>query len=255
MITAGIDVGSTTTKAVVLVDGEWRGEALLLTGTNNRASAEEALAKALARAGVPGEKVARIVATGYGRANIPFAHKQVTEISCHGRGAHASLPQVRTVIDVGGQDSKVIRLDEHGRVVDFVMNDKCAAGTGRFLEVMARALETDLREMVTLARKARAAVSISSTCTVFAESEVISHLAQGRPRDEIIRGLFEAVVDRLEGMARRVGIAPEVAMTGGVALNGAIVEILSRHLGQAVHVPGKPQLMGAYGAALIAAEK
>jgi len=254
LIAAGIDVGSTTTKAVVLVDGEWRGEALLPTGTNNRASAEEALAGALARAGVSREKVERIVATGYGRANIPFADKQVTEISCHGRGAHASFPPARTVIDVGGQDSKVIRLDGRGRVVDFVMNDKCAAGTGRFLEVMARALETDLLEMAALARRAPAAVSISSTCTVFAESEVISHLAQGRPKDEIIRGLFEAVVDRLEGMARRVGVEPKVAMTGGVALNGAIVEILSRHLGQAVHVPANPQLMGAYGAALIAAE-
>ncbi len=255
MITAGVDVGSTTTKAVVLVDGEWLGDALLPTGTNNRASAEEALARALARAGVEREKVARIVATGYGRANIPFADKQVTEISCHGRGAHALFPEARTVIDVGGQDSKVIRLDGRGRVIDFVMNDKCAAGTGRFLEVMARALETDLQEMAALARRAQQAVAISSTCTVFAESEVISYLAQGRPKDEIIRGLFEAVVDRLEGMAHRVGVEPKVAMTGGVALNGAIVEMLGRHLGQAVHVPKNPQLVGAYGAALIAAEK
>mgnify|MGYP005835776757 CR=1 FL=1 len=254
MVTAGIDVGSTTTKAVVLVDGQWRGDALLPTGTNNRASAEEVLAMALAAAGVRREDVEKIVATGYGRANLPFAHRQVTEISCHGRGAHALFPAARTVVDVGGQDSKVICLDGRGRVVDFVMNDKCAAGTGRFLEVMARALETSLEEMVALARQARAAVPISSTCTVFAESEVISHLAQGRPKEEIIRGLFEAVVDRLEGMARRVGVNPEVAMTGGVAKNAAVVEMLGRRLGLTVHVPGSPQLVGAYGAAIIAAE-
>lgn len=255
MIAAGIDVGSTTTKAVVLVHGEWRGEALLLTGTNNRASAEEALTRALVQAGVEQDEVERIVATGYGRANIPFAGKQVTEISCHGRGASALFPETRTVIDVGGQDSKVIRIDGRGRVVDFVMNDKCAAGTGRFLEVMARALQTGLPEMVEMARQARAPVPISSTCTVFAESEVISHLASGVPREEIIRGLFEAVVDRLEGMAQRVGIESRITMTGGVALNNAIVEILGQHLGQAIYVPKSPQLIGAYGAALIAAEK
>ena len=255
VITAGIDVGSTTTKAVVLVNGEWRGDALAPTGTNNRASAEESLETALLNAAVKRREVDRIVATGYGRANIPFANKQMTEISCHGRGAYNLLPRTRTVIDVGGQDSKVIRVDGQGRVVDFVMNDKCAAGTGRFLEVMARALETDLVNMVALARQGIKQVPISSTCTVFAESEVISYLASGRVKDEIIRGLFEAVVDRLEGMALRVGVEPEIAITGGVALNSAVVEILSRRLGQAVYVPEKPQLAGAYGAALVATEK
>jgi len=255
LITAGIDVGSTTTKAVVVADGLWSGDALAPTGINNRASAEESLEKALAKAQISSGQVNRIVTTGYGRANIPFADKQVTEITCHGRGAHSLVPGLRTVIDVGGQDSKVICLDSHGRVVDFVMNDKCAAGTGRFLEVMARALESDLEDMVIQARRGTGQVPISSTCTVFAESEVISHLASGRPKDEIIRGLFEAVVNRLEGMALRLNVQPEIAMTGGVALNAAVVDILSRVLGQAVHVPEKAQLVGAYGAALIAAEK
>lgn len=254
MITAGIDIGSITTKAVVLVDGVWRGASLLATGANNRASAEEALARALAEAGVRREEVAAIVATGYGRINIPFAHRQVTEITCHGRGAQALLPATRTVVDVGGQDSKVIRVDGRGRVVDFVMNDKCAAGTGRFLEVMARALETDLASLAALARQAKASVPISSTCTVFAESEVVSYIAQGRPKEEIIRGLHEAVVDRLEGMLGRIGVEPAVTMTGGVALNEAIVACLSRRLGLDVHTPPHPQLTGAFGAALIACE-
>ncbi|MBC7104586.1 MAG: 2-hydroxyglutaryl-CoA dehydratase [Firmicutes bacterium] len=252
MITVGIDMGSVTTKAVVLVDGRWGGASLLPTGADNRGSAEAVLARALAEAGVGREQVAAIVATGYGRINAPFAHRQVTEITCHGRGCHALLPQTRTIVDVGGQDSKVIRVDDRGRVVDFVMNDKCAAGTGRFLEVMARALETDLAGLAALARRARASVPISSTCTVFAESEVISYVAQGRPKEEIIRGLHEAVVDRLEAMLGRVGVEPAVAMTGGVALNRAIVEELGRRLGMEVHVPPHPQLVGAFGAALIA---
>lgn len=237
-----------------MINGDWQGEALLTTGVNNRASAEESLEKALMMARVKRKEVNKIVATGYGRSNIPFADKQVTEISCHSRGVHTLLPAGRTVIDVGGQDSKVIKIDRQGRVVDFLMNDKCAAGTGRFLEVMARALETDLAEMVVLARSCDKNVPISSTCTVFAESEVISCLASGYAKNEIIRGLFEAVVDRLEGMAVRVGLEPEIVMTGGVALNSAIVEALANRLKQTVYVLEKPQLAGAYGAALIAAD-
>lgn len=255
MITAGIDVGSNTTKVVILKNGEWLGDALVLTGADNRSSAERALAQAVKAAGIKRTEITQYVATGYGRINIPFADRKVTEISCHGRGAHAVFPGTRTVIDIGGQDSKVIRVDASGRVADFIMNDKCAAGTGRFLEVMARALEITLTEMAAIAGKNKNPVTISNTCTVFAESEVISYLAQGLPKDDIIRGLHEAVVDRIESMALRLGIEPAVTMTGGVALNAAIVTTLVRRLKLTILLPPQPQLIGAYGAALIAAKQ
>ncbi|GAB6274330.1 MAG: acyl-CoA dehydratase activase [Peptococcaceae bacterium] len=255
MITAGIDVGSNTTKVVILKNGEWLGDALVLTGADNRSSSEKALAQAVKAAGIKRTEIMQYVATGYGRINIPFVNRKVTEISCHGRGAHAVFPGTRTVIDIGGQDSKVIRIDESGRVADFIMNDKCAAGTGRFLEVMARALEITLTEMAAIAGKSKNPVTISNTCTVFAESEVISYLAQGLPKEDIIRGLHEAVVDRIESMALRLGIEPDVTMTGGVALNTAIVTSLSKRLKLTILLPPQPQLIGAYGAAVIAANQ
>jgi predicted CoA-substrate-specific enzyme activase len=255
LITAGIDVGSNTTKVVILKNGEWLGDALVPTGADNRGSAEKALAQAIKAAGIKRTEIAHCVATGYGRINIPFAGRKITEISCHGRGAYAVFPGTRTVIDIGGQDSKVIRVDASGRVVDFIMNDKCAAGTGRFLEVMARALEITLPEMAAIANKSKNPVTISNTCTVFAESEVISYLAQGLPKEDIIRGLHEAIVDRIESMALRLGVEPEVTMTGGVALNAAILDSLRKRLKQTLLLPSQPQLIGAYGAALTAAHQ
>lgn len=255
MIVAGVDVGSLTAKVVLLCDGRMIGHSLLPTGANSRAAAERAMEQALAGAGLALADVGRVVATGYGRISVPFAAQAVTEITCHGRGARALLPAVRTVIDIGGQDSKAIRLDDQGRVVDFAMNDKCAAGTGRFLEVMAAALETDLGGMVEAARHATQAVPISSVCTVFAESEVVSLVAAGRPKGEIIRGLFEAVADKVEVLAGRVGLEPPLAMTGGVAQNAGVVAAISRRLGVELLLPPEPQLVGAYGAALIAGEQ
>lgn len=268
-LTAGIDIGSLSTEVVLMeANANLHGEAggnprperldsilafsIVLTGASIQKAMEQALEAALGKAGADFSQIEAVVATGYGRRMVSFAQRAVTEITCHGQGAHYLFPQARTVIDVGGQDSKVIRLSPGGEVVDFVMNDKCAAGTGRFLEVMARALETDIAGLHRLAGRARQAASISSTCTVFAESEVVSLIAQGRSRSEIALGLLQSVAARIAGLAGRVGVEPPVAMTGGVAKSNGIARILGDILGTPILVPPEPQIVGALGAALIA---
>lgn len=253
MLVAGIDVGSLSAEAVVLDGERILSYSILATGANSRRAAERALEEALQAGSVSREEIGYIVATGYGRINVPFAHRQVTEITCHARGAVYLVPDTRLVIDIGGQDSKVIKVGPGGVVEDFVMNDKCAAGTGRFLEVMARALETDLEGFSELASRARRAATISSMCTVFAESEVVSLIGQGTPREEIALGLCEAIAERVAAMVHRLGKPqPSVTMTGGVAKNKSVVQALSRKLGCEVVVPPEPQIVGALGAALIA---
>ncbi|MGO0123293.1 acyl-CoA dehydratase activase [Desulfothermobacter acidiphilus] len=253
MLVAGIDIGSLSAEAVILDAGEIRGYSILATGASSRQAAEKALAEALAAGQVEREALEYVVATGYGRVNVPFAHRQVTEITCHARGAVHLIPSTRLVIDIGGQDSKVIKVGPGGVVEDFVMNDKCAAGTGRFLEVMARALETDLEGFSELAARARRAAAISSMCTVFAESEVVSLIGQGTPREEIALGLCQAIAERVAAMVHRLGpLQPTVTMTGGVAKNRSVVEALANKLGMEVVVPPEPQIVGALGAALIA---
>lgn len=252
MITAGIDVGSLTTEAVLLQDREILAYSIVKTGSRARLAAEQAFEEVLEKAKIKFSDVSYVVATGYGRMGVPFASRQVTEITCHGRGAAFLSPRVRTVIDIGGQDSKVIRLDEQGNVVDFLMNDKCAAGTGRFLEVMAQALELPVTALGEAEREARRAAEISSMCTVFAESEVVSLIAQGVPRAEIIRGLHRAVAARTTALVSRLGLVPEVMMTGGVAKNPGVVSALSEKLGVEIFVPPEPQIVGALGAALLA---
>ncbi|HOB86695.1 MAG TPA: acyl-CoA dehydratase activase, partial [Bacillota bacterium] len=195
------------------------------------------------------------VSTGYGRRMLDVADRIITEITCHARGAVHMVPGVRMVIDIGGQDSKVIRLNERGEVQDFAMNDKCAAGTGRFLEVMAHALEVDLSEMASISERASRSAPISSMCTVFAESEVVSLIAQGVPREEIISGLHEAIAGRTAGMVFRVGLEKEVMMTGGVAKNRGVVKSLEKKLQCKIIVPPEPQIIGALGAALLAREE
>lgn len=254
MLVGGVDVGSLSTDVVLLEDGKIRAGVVLPTGANSREAAEKAMALALKEAGASWEELKYVVATGYGRNIVPFAQKSVTEISCHARGAAFLFPEARTVIDVGGQDSKVIRLGPKGKVLDFAMNDKCAAGTGRFLEVMARALEVDLETFVSLALQAPRASVISSMCTVFAESEVVSLLAAGTPPAEVARGLTEAVAARISNLAQRVGVAPPVVMSGGVAKNKGVVEALARQLGVKILLPPEPQIVGAIGAALFAAD-
>ena len=254
-VVAGVDIGSLTAEAVLLKEGCMIASSIVPTGVDSREAAERAMAAALQSAGLRQEELAMIVATGYGRVSAPFADKTVTEITCHGRGAYYFDASVRTVIDIGGQDSKVIRLDEEGKVLDFAMNDKCAAGTGRFLEVMAAALEVDLEELAALSAQASRGTPISSTCTVFAETEVVSLLAGGEDRAEIARGLHESIAARTSSLVFRVGLAETVMMTGGVAKNRAVVKALEERLQVTITVPPEPQIVGALGGALLAWEE
>jgi predicted CoA-substrate-specific enzyme activase len=252
MIVAGIDIGSITAETVILQDNQMLSSSIVPTGANSRTAAERSLAAALKQASLRQEDLAAIVTTGYGRASFPSATKMITEITCHARGAFFVYPETRTVVDIGGQDSKVIRLDKQGRNVDFQMNDKCAAGTGRFLEVMAHALEVKLEDLGRLSRSAQRTIKISSMCTVFAESEVVSLIADNQPKEVIIRGLHDAIADRILGMIRRVGVEEKVTLTGGVAKNEGVVQALEERLEVRVFVPPEPQIIGALGAALLA---
>jgi predicted CoA-substrate-specific enzyme activase len=252
MIVAGMDIGSITAETVLLENENILAAVILPTGANSRLAAERSLNAALDRVRLPREAISPIVTTGYGRASFPGAPKRITEITCHARGAFFIHPRTRTVIDIGGQDSKVIRLDGQGRNVDFQMNDKCAAGTGRFLEVMAQALEVRLEDLGTLSRAAPRTIKISSTCTVFAESEVVSLIAENQPREVIIRGLHDAIADRILGLVQRVGLEETVTLTGGVAKNEGVVRALEERMKVKLFIPPEPQIIGALGAALIA---
>jgi predicted CoA-substrate-specific enzyme activase len=203
------------------------------------------------KVGLAFEQLSFIVATGYGRMNVPFADKQITEITCHARGIRAIFPAARTVMDIGGQDSKGIRLDSEGKVINFIMNDKCAAGTGRFLEVIAETLGIKLTAMGELALTAKAQVKISNTCTVFAEHEVTSRLAEGAAIPDIAAGLHEAIATRVVTMVRNIGIEKEVAVTGGGAKNIGLIKAIEDKVGFPVLIPPEPLLTGALGAALL----
>jgi len=246
---AGVDIGSTMTKVVIMNDAVL-ASVIGPTGPEHRKLANRVMEEALAKAKLAFEDITYVVATGYGRINVPFADKQITEISCHARGVAHLLPEVRTVIDIGGQDSKGIKLKE-GRAVDFVMNDKCAAGTGRFLEVTAEELGVSLEDMGRLSLEAKNKVEISSICTVFAAQEVVAKLSEGVALPDIIAGLHEAIAIRIYGMVRRLKIEREVALTGGGAKNIGLVKALEAKLGFPVLVPPEPLLTGAIGAALL----
>jgi predicted CoA-substrate-specific enzyme activase len=248
----GVDIGSLSSEALLLGEDGILAYSIMNTGAKPQRSAGHCLEAALTKAGLTESAILKVVATGYGRIRVPFATKQITEITCHARGAHFLFPGTRTVIDMGGQDSKVITLDDKGRVTDFVMNDKCAAGTGRFLEVMAGVLETELRDMGRRSLKAKQGVSISSMCTVFAESEVISLIAEGYKEEEIIRGLHEAISRRMYRMSKRLRVKEEITFSGGVAKNQGIAETLKALFGIRINIPEEPQIVGALGAALCA---
>jgi predicted CoA-substrate-specific enzyme activase len=252
MVAVGLDIGSTSAEALILDGDEIVAWSIVDTGYNSRQAAAHALEQALARTDLSQDQLAPIVATGYGRVAVDFADRQVTEISCYARGIHHLFPTVQTVIDIGGQDSKVVAVGPGGRPLDFGMNDKCAAGTGRFLEVMARALQLELEELGPCALRAPRAADISSTCTVFAESEVITLVAQGVDRAEIVAGICRAIARRVGAMARQVGVRPPVAIAGGVAKNVGVVRALEEVLGERLIVPQEPQIVGALGAALVA---
>ena len=255
-LVAGVDSGSTTTKAVLL-DGQRKmaGFAVLPTGADSRDASRAVLTKALAEIGAEPSDLAFVVATGYGREIASEAKGTVTEITCHARGVHALLEQVRTIIDIGGQDSKAIRIDGQGRVQDFAMNDKCAAGTGRFLEVMSRSLGVPLQEMGERAGDAAKDIRVSSMCTVFAESEVVSLVAKGEKVEDILNGIHQAIADRVASLALRVGLELPVAVTGGVAMNSGVVRALETRLEARISLPENPQLTGALGAAMIARDR
>lgn len=246
---AGVDIGSTMTKVVIMNDSVL-ASVIGPTGPEHRKLANRVMEEALKKAKLSFGEITYIVATGYGRINVPFADKQITEISCHARGIAYLLPEAKTVIDIGGQDSKGIKLKD-GRAVDFVMNDKCAAGTGRFLEVAAEELGVNLEDMGRLSLEAKNAVRISNTCTVFATQEVTTKLSEGAALPDIIAGLHEAIATRVHGMLRRLKIEREVALTGGGAKNIGLVKALEARLGFAVLVPPEPLLTGAIGAALL----
>jgi predicted CoA-substrate-specific enzyme activase len=252
MVVAGVDVGAITAKAAIIDDGGLIATAVIMAGYDRAAAARQVLDQALAQTDLTREKVTSLVATGYGRVQVPDADRSVTEITCHARGAHHLCPGVRTVIDIGGQDSKGIAVGRGGKVVDFVMNDKCAAGTGRFLEVMAHALEVDLADFGSEMLSASSRAKISSTCTVFAESEVVTHLAAGTPRPDIIAGIHEAIAARVTTMLGRIPIQDDIVLTGGVARNAGVARMLEEKLGHPVVVHEQAQLAGAIGAALIA---
>ena len=252
---AGIDSGSTSTDVVILnKDREIVTDIILPTGAGAAIGAERALEEALKRAGLEREDIDALVTTGYGRTAIEQGDKSITEITCHARGAHYLDPEVRTVVDIGGQDSKVIRLNEDGTVANFVMNDKCAAGTGRFLEMMARTMEMSLDEMSVTGLEYGEDITISSMCTVFAESEVVSLIAQNKATDDIVHGLNKAVAAKTAALAKRVGGAEKYMMTGGVSKNKGLVKTLEERLGTELVISDKAQLCGALGAALFAAD-
>lgn len=254
---AGCDVGSTTGKALVMGDGEVLGRAIIPCAVRPETTAEQALDLALREAGLPErEQLAYVVGTGYGRVRIPFADENVSEITCHGLGAFHLNPQERTLIDVGGQDCKVIRISPQGKVVDFAMNDKCAAGTGRFFEAMSRVLEISLERLCELSLLSREPAQITSQCSVFAESEVITLLNEGVDIEDIAAGINEAIAARLASLVRKVGVEEEVSVSGGCAKNRGLILALERKLAVRLQPLGMdPQLIGALGAALIAARR
>ena len=250
---AGVDVGSTQTKAVIIdQDRQIVGRALIDTGANVTVAAEKAFQAAVAAAGLGEEQVEYVIGTGYGRYKVTFGNKQVTEISCHGRGAVHMFPATRTVIDMGGQDSKAIRVNQDGEIVDFCMNDKCAAGTGRFLGAASVALDIPLDELGPTALKSEKAVRISTTCTVFAESEVLSWLGKGKKVEDILWGVHQSISARSIGLLRRVGVEDEITFTGGVARNTGMIQALEEGLKKKINVSEESHFMGALGAALFA---
>ena len=254
MYTLGIDIGSASSKAVILKDGtDVVASAVVQVGTGTSGPGR-VLEEVFSNVDLTQEDMDYTVATGYGRFSVENADKQLSEITCHAKGIFHLVPSARTIIDIGGQDAKAIQLDNKGNILKFVMNDKCAAGTGRFLDVMSRVLEVPLDQMGKVHFQAKEWAQVSSTCTVFAESEVISQLSKGLPRESIVAGVHQSVAVKACGLAFRGGITPDVVMSGGVAQNAGVVRAISRELKQPVIVAPNSQVAGALGAALYAYE-
>ncbi len=254
ILTLGVDIGSSASKCIIMRNGtDIIAKSLAPVGAGT-SGPDRAIAEVLNEFGGSREDIQWICATGYGRNSLKEANKEVSELSCHAKGANYLFPGVKTVIDIGGQDVKALHMDGKGRLLNFVMNDKCAAGTGRFLDVMSRVLETDISELATLGAQAQKQVTISSTCTVFSETEVISHLANNESIPDIINGIHKSVSSRIAGLARRVGIEDPVVMTGGVSRNFEVVRYVSKEIGTSIMTSPFSQYNGALGAAIYAWE-
>lgn len=252
----GIDSGSTSTNAVIMdEERNIKAFSVVRTGAKSGVSADRVLKETLEKAGLKRDDLTWIVSTGYGRVSIEFADETVTEISCHGKGAHYFNPKIRTILDIGGQDSKAIKLSPEGDVTDFVMNDKCAAGTGRFLEMIARTLEVSLDELGAIALTSKEKIEISSMCSVFAESEVISLIANNKEKADIADGVCHAIANKASGLLKRVGMEPDFMMTGGVAKNPGVVRAVEEKIGAKLFIADEPEIVGAAGAALYALGK
>lgn len=254
-IVAGIDIGSATSKVVILKDDEVLSFVILPTGAEWKAITKLAMDKALEKANLDDTDMNYIVSTGYGRRTVEFANETISEITAHSKGTKWLHPNVKTIIDIGGQDSKGILLDENGIVINFVMNDRCAAGTGRFLEHMANVLRVKLENIGNLSLVSDKPAKISSMCTVFAETEAISLLARGWRKEDIIAGLHEAIAKRTVVMVKQIGVQNDVVFSGGVAKNSGMQKALEAELGTIIHVPEEPQITAALGAALIAQKR
>jgi len=257
MFAAGCDVGSLTSKAVIMKGGKIIESVIIKSKARPWESADEVMGMALSRAGLTMTDIKRCVGTGYGRDKISFIHEAVSEIACHGKGARWLVPSVRTVIDIGGQDCKALRLDDKGNMMKFITNDKCASGTGRFLEVMAKVLNLSLDELGEMSARSKQPITFASACTVWAQADVIQHLNDKVPIEDIAAGVNNAMASRMSTLACNIGLEKDVCMTGGVAKNNGVVNALEKHLGiriKRIHRED-PQLAGAIGAALFAAEK
>jgi predicted CoA-substrate-specific enzyme activase len=252
VIVLGIDIGAATAKAVIMEDHAILSSTIIPTGFDVIQTANEVTEMACKEIGRSINDINYTVSTGYARNAVPFANKSVTEITCHAKGIHFLLPEARTIIDIGGQDSKVIRINESGNVVNFNMNDKCAAGTGRFFEVMAGIFRLDISEMGPVAIHSNNPCKISSTCTVFAETEVVSLRAQGKSREDLIGGIHKAAVSRIIAMGKTQGYEKQVILTGGVAKNIGVKKFFEDEFKFTITVPAEPQITGAVGAALLA---
>ena len=252
MYTMGLDIGSTASKGVILKNGEDIVASETISSGTGTTGPSRVLEKLYGKTGLAREDIKKVVVTGYARMNYSDADKQISELSCHARGVNFIIPETRTIIDIGGQDAKVLKLDNNGRLLNFLMNDKCAAGTGRFLDVMAKIIEVDVSELGSISMNSQNEVSISSTCTVFAESEVISHLSENAKIEDIVAGIHTSVAKRVSSLVKRIGVQRNVVMVGGVARNSGIVRAMAREINTEIIVPDIPQLTGALGAALYA---
>lgn len=255
MITAGVDIGAETAKVVILRDGQVLSYSVVLVGIDMKRSTEQALGEALHKAGITIDDVKHITATGTGRKHTSVAHDQVSEVIADAKGAAWLFPTVRTVIDVGAEESRGIKCDAEGKVLDFARNEKCAAGTGTFVEAMAKALEVKVEEMGELSLLSQKEIPINVTCVIFAESEVVSLIHSGVNKVDIAQAIHNAIATRTVSMVRRIGIEKDVVFIGGVAKNVGVAALLEKHLGIETLIPENPQIAGAIGAALIAREK